>query len=169
MISSERLVIRNFTSYDISADYLSALNDKLMQRYSRNQFLEHTCQSCLSYLESFTDTPNYFLAATSLSDSSLVGTCTCYYTEHHRRFDLGIMILPKYHRRGYASELLNSVSRFLFMEHDLTKLTAGTPSTHKAMISVLQSSNFELEAQIPNHFLTIDGSELPVNLYARYS
>ena len=79
------------------------------------------------------------------------------------------MILPKYHRRGYASELLNTVSRSLFMEHDLTKLTAGTPSTHKAMISVLQSSNFEFEAQIPNHFLTIDGSQLPVNLYARYS
>lgn len=169
MILTERLIVREFATSDITEDYLSALNDKCLQKFSRNQYRTHSYQSSLEYLKSFAHTSNYFFAAVSSHNSSLIGTCTCFYTDFHRRYDIGMMILPQFHHCGYASELLNSVARFLFATHDLIKITAGTPSTHKAMISVLRSSDFNLEAQIPNQFLTIDGDQLTVNYYARYS
>ena len=61
MLQGEKVLIRLFDIQDITKSYINWLNDAEVVRYSNQRFTNHTYESCVRYLSSFTETDNYFL------------------------------------------------------------------------------------------------------------
>ena len=87
-----RLRLRPFHAADISASYLSWLNDPEVTRFSNQRFKQHTAESSAAYLESFAGNGNSFLLIEQLMDLRPIGTVTVYRDNRHLTADIGLMV-----------------------------------------------------------------------------
>lgn len=167
-ISTSTVIIQNFKESDITTEYLAWLNDKEVVKYSNQRFLKHDYESALSYLKSFENTNNLFLALRELETGMMIGTMTVYQLLQHGIADVGIMIgNSQFRGRGLGVASWNSVMDFLLTELKVRKVTAGTIRSNKPMIGIMERTGMECEALLPEQQL-LDGVPEDVFLYAKY-
>ena len=138
--------LRPFQAQDITASYLSWLNDPEVTRYSNQRFVTHTEESCRSYLASFRDSANQFLSICRLDDMVPVGTMTAYVSLHHQTVDIGIMIGDRgVWGRGFGQDAWNTLVNWFHASGRFRKITAGTMRSNKSMMRLMEKSGMELE------------------------
>lgn len=124
-----------FKSEYISHKYISWLNDKELLKFSRQQRFNHSVASCEQYLKNFENSSNRFLSVRN-SSGEQVGTITAFVDPHSLVADIGIMIgIPG---KGYGYAAWGEAIHFLFVDCGMRKITAGTLSEHKRMISIFE-------------------------------
>ena len=91
-ITGDRISLVPFEESHISDTYLSWLNDSELMRFSRQKYLTHTRESSLTYLKSYSGTPNQFWAIIKQDTQQHIGTMNAYFDTHHATADLGLLI-----------------------------------------------------------------------------
>lgn len=165
----EKVQLTNFTAADITDEYLGWLNDPLVTRYSNQRFEVHNRETCGSYLQSFEGTPNLFVSVRSLEADKAIGTMTAYISRHHGTADLGIMIGDKCcWGSGYAFEAWTTLINWLFNQRGLRKITAGTASVNKPMISLAERSGMTFEGRRVRQEI-IEGEEVDILYFGLFA
>ncbi len=169
ILTTTRLRLRPFQPCDITAAYLSWLNDPTVTRFSNQRFSAHTTESSAAYLASFGRTHNSFLLITLCSDGRPIGTATVYRSPQHGTADIGLMVGDRqYWGKGYGLEAWQAVLEALLQEPGIRKVTGGTARPNQAMVRIMEQSGMELEA-VRAHQELIEGQPVDLLYYARFA
>jgi RimJ/RimL family protein N-acetyltransferase len=115
-------------------------------QYSTQRFFDHTFDSTLSYLESFTNSSNHFFSIKV--GQELVGTATLYVNSAYRTASPGILIAPEHAGKGFGKQAWKLLIDDVPMQLGIRKVAAGTLEVNKAMIRLFENSNMEFEAKL---------------------
>lgn len=146
-ISINELFFEYFTEEDISAHYLSWLNNSAHMRHSDQQLQIHTYESSRTYLKSFDNTPNLFLKVLN-KNLEMIGTLTIYIDVNHGVHSCGILIDPDLGGMGYGKSAWNALVNEICPSLGARKIVAGTLDTNHVMIKLFQSSQMRFEARL---------------------
>jgi len=163
-----QVLLRPFLQSDITPEYVSWLNDPEVVRYSNQRFIRHTEASCLRYWESFRDTPNLFLSVRTRTDDLRIGTMTAYISLPHGTVDIGILIGRKsLWATGIGQDAWDTLVCWFIEQRRIRKVTAGTLSSNKGMIRIMERSGMHCEAIRPKQEL-LDGEPTDIHYYGKY-
>lgn len=167
-LSGRKVLLRPFLESDITPEYISWLNDPEVVRYSNQRFIRHTESLCRTYWDSFRDTPNLFLSVRTLAENLPIGTMTAYVSLPHGTVDIGILIGRKTAwGTGSGQDAWDTLVNWFIEQRRIRKVTAGTLSSNKAMIRIMERSGMHREATRPRHEL-LDGEPLDIYYYGKY-
>jgi RimJ/RimL family protein N-acetyltransferase len=140
VIETERLQIVSFSEEHLTRRYVSWLNDPEVVRYSDQRHRQHTLASCREYWRSFAGTPNYFWAIVARhAELRHIGNINAYVDSAHLLADVGILIGERaVWGSGYGTEAWIAICSYLFEELKLRKITAGTISSNKQMLKLME-------------------------------
>jgi ribosomal-protein-alanine N-acetyltransferase len=167
-IEGRALSLRPFTEADITPAYLSWLNDPVTTRYSNQRFATHTRESSLRYLQTFTGSPNLFLAVDA-HDGRTVGTMTAYIAPAHGTADMGILIGERLvWGRGVGLDAWTTLMNWLLTERGLRKITAGAVACNAGMLRVMEKSGMHHEGSRARQEI-VDGVAWDIMYFARFA
>lgn len=167
-IRTERLLLRSFTSVDITDEYVGWLNDKEVVRFSEQRHHVHTLESCQVYFSSINESDDLFFAIIDQRLGRHIGNVSCIMDYKNLVADIAILIgVKECWGRGLATEIYRELALFILQEKDFRKVTAGTMSVNRSMLAVLKNAGFETEAVRTRHVL-VDGQEVDLILTARF-
>ena len=165
VFESEGLEISVFEESDLSAQYISWLNNSQHMKYSRQSFLNHDLSSARTYLETFRSSANKFLAIKR--DGLLIGTGTIYLNKDFGTCSIGILIGPDYAGNGFGkiawALLIGEVASSL----GVRKVSAGTLKENKQMLRLFETSGMELEAVLKDEGI-LEGKPTDIIIYSRF-
>ena len=155
VLETPRLRIEPFGEAWLSERYVAWLNDPDVVRYSENRHRRHTIESCREYLASFIGTPHYYWAIVTRSPGPChIGNITAYLTPEHGIADIGIMVGEKSSwGAGYGGEAWMAVCDYLLREVGVRKLTAGTLSVNRGMLSIMNRVGMQSDGVRVAHYL----------------
>ena len=162
----DEVEISNFIRSDISEKYLSWLNNPEHMQYSTQRFFDHTFDSTLSYLESFTNSSNHFFSIKV--GKELVGTATLYVNSAYRTASPGILIGPEHAGKGYGKQAWKLLIGNVPVQLGIRKVSAGTLEVNKAMIRLFESNNMEFEARLVGEGL-LNGIPRDILVYRKFT
>jgi len=98
---------------------------------------------------SFGESPHYFWAISVLRDKlGHIGNITAYIDEANKTADMGILMgETKAWGKGYATEAWKAVCEYLFKKMDIRKITAGTISSNKRMLSLMKRAGMSYDGR----------------------
>ena len=146
-LNGRLILLSPFLVTDIADDYISWLNNLEVVRYSNQRFLNHTRESCIAYLESFSSNDNFFLAIRARDNNHMIGTMTAYFSPFHGTVDIGLMIGDvKQWGKGLGLDAWKTLMDYLLSECEVRKITGGTLRSNIGMIRIMERSGMHLEA-----------------------
>lgn len=167
-LRGEFVLLRPFDPGCVTDDYLGWLHDPDVLRFSNQRFREHTRETCLQYLASFSGTPNDFLAIYLREGGRMVGTMTAYVASHHGTADLGILVGDRRcWGRGVGRDAWQTVMDHLLEHVGLRKVTGGTLRGNAGMVRIMERTGMHLEATRVAQEL-VDGEPQDALSYAKF-
>jgi RimJ/RimL family protein N-acetyltransferase len=86
-------------------------------------------------------------------DQTPVGEAAFFnYNPQNRSAELGLLIDPDERRKGYATEALQLLCRYLFKHRGLNKVYAQTAAFNEAALGLLESLGFKQDATLRDHY-----------------
>jgi len=73
-------------------------------------------------------------------------------TKAHYRAEIGYMLHPSHHRKGYAHEGIKAVLEYGFQKMNLHSVEANVNPNNQASISLLEKNNFVKEAHFKENY-----------------
>jgi RimJ/RimL family protein N-acetyltransferase len=163
-IATNRLHLTS--GYRAAPEHVKWLNDKELMKWSEQRYREHDYETQRDFLAVALMVGNPLvwdiragIDSGQTWESGLwkpIGTIHAYIDERHKRVDMGILIGPEYHGKGYAAEAWSSVYNYLGARHGFRKFEAGTVDGNTPMIKLLMRAGWTPECRRENHFI-IDG------------
>jgi len=165
--SNARLV--PFSPRHITDRYVGWLNDPAIVRFSELRHRRHTRRSCRRYLDSMRDGGHGFWAIVAdLPPVRHIGNVAAYVDRPNRLAEVSILIGERAAwGRGLGSTAWSLVVDWLLGAGGMRKVVAGTMTTNKAMLRVMERSGMAIEARLARQFL-LDGEEVDVVSAARF-
>lgn len=146
-LTGVQVQVRPFTNEDISEAYVSWLRDPDVVRFSSQRFQNHTLETCQSYLASFKNSSNHFLAICDRISGSMLGTLTVYRNLNHGTADIGIMVGERQiWGKGIGAEAFCLVISALKTSGAIRKITAGTLAVNYGMVRIMEKAGMRHEA-----------------------
>jgi RimJ/RimL family protein N-acetyltransferase len=160
-IETERLRILPFAAEFLSDRYIAWLNDPEVVRYSEQRHRMHDLSSCRAYWLSFEGTPHYFWAVLTRDPVARhIGNASAYVDIPNSVADLAILVGDReIWGKGFGSEIWQALCRFLLVEANLRKVTAGTMAVNDGMLGVMRKSGMIIEGRRHRQFL-FEGREV---------
>jgi len=81
-------------------------------------------------------------------------------------YEIGYCISEKYWNKGYATEAINEVIKFMFEQIEVKVIYAESPEENKASQKVLEKSNMKYEGLIRNRMIGNDGKGINLKSYS---
>lgn len=155
-IETPRLLL--IENYRVVPEHVKWLNDKELMKWSDQQFQEHDWRTQQEFLNKclVDGNPTVFdirVKRNGLPDLYSVGTIHLYVDPLHPRGDMGILIGPEHHGKGYALEAWRTVTQYAFVKLGLHKLEGGTCEANVPMVKVFVGAGWHMEGRRENHFL----------------
>ena len=151
ILSSERLVFRRLSEKDVIEVFELRSNPETMKYIPRPLLTNIT--EALSHIKMINDKIDSNLdinwAVTEKESDKCIGIMGFYNSEHeNHKTELGYMILPEYHNRGYVSEAVKTLLTFAFDELNFNSIQAIIDPENIASERVLQKNKFEKEGHL---------------------
>lgn len=168
-LQTARLTIRPFQVGDITAEYVAALNDAEVVRYTeaRHQHWDH--EKAVAYVRSYNGPQRSALLGMFRRDSQRhLGNLLLHLEPFHHRVELSFMVWDKRcWNSGYATEAVQAVTDMCFQALGAHKVTAGYYASHQASARVLNKAGFEIEAVLRAHCVS-EGQRVDGVLVAKW-
>ncbi|PGA65448.1 GNAT family N-acetyltransferase [Bacillus pseudomycoides] len=101
----------------------------------------------------------YPLGIVSKESREIIGTITLRIDKNNNRGELGYWIGQDYWGKGFATEAVNRIIHFGFIELDLNKIWASAISRNRSSIKVLKKSGLRKEGTLRQNRLLLDTYE----------
>jgi len=99
-------------------------------------------------------------------DKALVGRINYFdLNSLNRSVELGLLIDPDEHRKGYGSDAMKVLIRYLFQYRGLNKVHAQTAGFNQGTIALLEKLGFHRDATLRDHYF-YDGAFHPGYVYS---
>jgi ribosomal-protein-alanine N-acetyltransferase len=160
LLETERLRLEPFAECHLTHRYVGWLNDPQVVRFSEQRHHHHTIESCRAYLQSFSESRNYFWAIVVRDGGDHVGNITAVMDVANGLGDVAVLIGDRRHwGEGIATEAWIRVCSFLIDEVGVRKVTAGTVAANEAMIAIMHRAGMREDGRRRRHHL-IEGAEI---------
>lgn len=155
----------------VTDDYVSWLNDPLVNRYLESRFARHTLESTRRFVQSILDSEDSILFGIRYAPSGRhVGNIKLGPIDwHHRRAELGLLIGDRAcWGRGIASAAIELATNHAFGPLGLLKVTAGCYASNVGSRRAFEKAAFVVEGIRRRHFL-LNGAPEDAVLMARWA
>ncbi|MEO0443044.1 MAG: GNAT family N-acetyltransferase, partial [Pseudomonadota bacterium] len=167
-LQSERLTLDLFTTENITADYVSWLNNTEVMRFSNQRFTHHNMDSCKDYFHSINKSDALFLSINQRRHQRYIGTMTVYFARAHRTADIGILIGdPQVWGQGFGREAWLLLLSTLLNAVNVRKVTAGTLACNHGMLAIMKNCGMRADGQRSQQEL-IDGQAVDILHFAAF-
>jgi len=155
---------------DVSAAYISWLNDPETMRYTESRYAKHTRESTQAYIRNTNADPAVWMWRIVLADGTHVGNIRLSAPQiAHRRGSLGIIIGEKNLRgKGIGPRAIDLVAAYAFGKLGIHKLNAGIYANNVASQRAFEKVGFKREAVLQDHYF-IDGRYVDGIMMARFA
>ncbi len=138
-----------FAAQHLTERYVGWLNTPDVVRHSEQRHRRHDLASCRSYVVGFAESAN-FLWAIVANDPALghIGNINAYIDTINRVADVGIMV-GEYAAwgRGFGTDAWMAACRYLLIDLELRKVTAGTLANNHGMLAVMRHAGMREEGR----------------------
>ena len=168
LIVGKKTSLSTFNLDDITPTHISWLNDKLVTQYSEQRYIQHTYETCFTYLKSFENSNNLFLSIMKKTTCASIGSLTVYQDINNQVADMGILIGDKDSwNGGFGFDAWFYTMEFLKTKRGLRKISCGTLECNLPMIKLAEKSGMSYDGQRTNHALH-KGNALNILFFAKY-
>lgn len=150
-LTGEKIYLSPLTKEDISAEYISWLNDSEVCKDNSHATFPNTHSKTLSYLESIEDSRSEIVFAIRWKKNDVhIGNISLQKINWiNRSAEIAIIIgNKKYWNKGVGSEAYKLVIGYGFRTLNLNRLSSGQTVTNKGMISVCEKNGMRKEGII---------------------
>lgn len=156
-IDCSRLVLRNFTTKDINNDYVKALQDYEVLKFTEARHRKWDISAIKKYVidnEKNQEKCLIGIFLKNIEDNAHIGNIRLSAINYiHSRLDLGIMIHKKeYWGKGYATEALKCITEYLLNNHVVHRICADYYSINDASAKIFSNAGFVIEGVFVDHF-----------------
>ena len=160
LLENELVKLRSLESMDLDLLY-SIENDS--QNWEVSNTLTPFSRDVLSkYLKNahldIYEAKQLRLVITRKSDSLVVGLVDLFdFNPQHERAGIGILILDKYQRKGYAQSTLELFLKYAFEHLDLHQIYANIPADNKSSLALFNKIKFK-EIGVKKSWIKVKGN-----------
>ena len=142
MITTERLIIRNFTTDDYP-EFVELIKDKMASDWHvyDNQWPVDNRE--LMYSLAYVIKHDYWFAVVLKDENKLIGYVVAGVSEDGSECDIGYTLHTAYHRRGYAYEACAALMHMRAKDERLARFTAGTADCNYPSRGLLAKLGFK--------------------------
>lgn len=169
MLDTERLVIRSFRSDEVEKVYQLDSNYKVMKyitegiTLSKSESKKRLC----SFIENYQQNDRLGVWLVELKDKKeFIGRASLLKNEDLNIIEIGYRLLPEFWGKGYASEVIESLSIYVKKKLKIDKLHAMTYPENIASKKLLEKMNFSFSREVST-FVPIPNKNILADLYFR--
>jgi RimJ/RimL family protein N-acetyltransferase len=149
VLSGAKCRLEPFAERHLTARYVGWLNSPDVVRHSEQRHRSHDLASCRNYVASFEGSAN-FLWAIVANDPGLghIGNINAYVDKMNCVADVGIMVGE--HAawgQGFGTDAWLAACRYLLIDLELRKVTAGTLANNHGMLAVMRHAGMREEGR----------------------
>jgi len=148
-IESDRLILRDYKESDLE-DMHRLWSDKSTMYYLDDIWCK-TIDDTIGYLKTgiANSDGHYFCICEKPNDRFIgsVGYTIVETTPLGKIVHMGCMLMPEYHKKGYAAEATKKVIEFAFTQDDCIRINTGCHKENDASRKVLEKAGFRREAE----------------------
>ena len=163
-IKGSAIHLKRLTTEDVSAEYVSWLNDQAVNKYLECRFIEHTVQSVKKYINSLNreDSDELIFGIYRNLDSKHIGNIKIGpINRHHQHAAIGLVIGDKSSwGNGYGSKAIRLISDYAFKELELESLYAGCYEQNIGSYKAFLKAGWEVTGKIKAHWKDSHGERL---------
>ncbi|MFX0087437.1 MAG: bifunctional GNAT family N-acetyltransferase/PLP-dependent aspartate aminotransferase family protein [Candidatus Hodarchaeota archaeon] len=158
--TTKNLSLKTFTTADVTQEYINALNDYTVVKYTEARHHKWDRESVDRYIRESNIKGQSELIGIFLRNSGKhIGNIRLSgMNAHHKRVDLGILIHDKtFWSKGIGTEAIIEVADYVFNELELHKICADYYSVNHASARMFNKAGFQVEGVYKDHFLFENG------------
>ncbi|MBX7200354.1 MAG: GNAT family N-acetyltransferase [Rhodospirillaceae bacterium] len=149
ILTGAKCRLEPFADQHLTARYVGWLGDPAVVRHSEQRHRKHDLESCRAYAASFAGSPHYFWAIVA-NDPALghIGNINAYLDSANRVADVGILVGERASwGKGFGTDAWLTACRFLLLDQNLRKVTAGTLANNHGMLAVMRHAGMREEGR----------------------
>jgi RimJ/RimL family protein N-acetyltransferase len=147
-IETNRLLLRNLKTSDVSQEYVKWLNDPEINKYLGCANTIQTIESCLAYVHGYEGRNDVALIGMfNKSDDLHIGNITLSFIDwHNKAVAVGISIgRKKYISKGIGRESLRATVQYCFHNLGLHRITSGINVNNLRSLNMFVNCGFKIE------------------------
>ncbi|MBT5398930.1 MAG: GNAT family N-acetyltransferase [Lentimicrobiaceae bacterium] len=159
---SDRLSLKELTVENVSANYISWLNDNEINQYLESRFHKHSFADVEKFVKDMSqESSNVLLGIFIKKNMKHIGNIRIGPIDrNHNTASIGLLIGDKDEwGKGYASEAIQSVTKFSFEKLNLIKISASCYESNIGSKKAFEKSGYKIEGFLHNHVETQRGRE----------
>jgi len=147
MIQGKSILLRNLSIEDVSAEYLSWMNDYEIVKFTESRHTVHTMESLKDFILNLNNDYNYFFAIIDIQSGKHIGNIKIGNIHQIYKYaDVGLIIGNKnFHGKGIATEAIKLCVEFAFKQLKLHRLWAGIYDINIGSIKAFEKAGFVRE------------------------
>ena len=162
VLKSDKLILKELRSCDITQKYIDWLNDSEVNMYLESKYIDHDKNKVKDFVNNCWNNESEFLFGIFLKEGMKhIGNIRLGpINKHHKRADIGLIIGDKScWGKGVAKESIFLISQFGFGQLNLAKLTAGCYESNIGSKKAFEKSGYCVEGFLKDHVVLGDTRE----------
>lgn len=149
----KHIYLRPATAEDVANTYHWFLLCDPALQMSRPHPMRTAAEAADDYRKMERSAERQLFVMARLKDKQPVGVIRFFnWNYHNRSAELGMLVDPDEHRKGYGLEAIRVLTRYLFRVRDLNKVHALTSSLNTAAVGMMEKAGFKRDATLRNHY-----------------
>lgn len=171
-LTTKNLCLRPLKPRDITAKYCQALNNPQIVGLTESRYKKWKKEEIIDYVKKANDLKkNSLLIGIFLKNANKhIGNVRLHgFHAYNKRVELGIMIFDQNEwGKGYGTESLKVISRYVLNDLKLHKITAEYYSVNQASAKMFKKAGYQIEGVLKDHFL-VNGKWIDAVRIAKFS
>ena len=162
ILKSDKLILKELISSDVTQQYIEWLNDFEVNKYLESRFIHQDEHTVKAFVEACQYSELHFLFGMFLQGSMKhIGNIKLGPINiHHNYAEIGLMIGDKDSwGKGFASKAVSIVTQFGFNQLKLAKLSAGCYESNIGSKKAFEKSGYKIEGFLRSHVESDDARE----------
>lgn len=156
-LETKRLVLRIFTSKDITPGYIKALNSDEIIGLTESRYKKWRKDEINQYIKkkAYQKWDSVLVGMFLKGTRKHIGNIRLHsFSQYNKRAEIGILIWDKNEwGKKFGTEALEAIINYLFKDLEFHKVCAEYYSINKPSAKMFQKLNFKIEGTFKDHFL----------------
>lgn len=157
VIESKRIYLRTLSESDATDRYVDWLNDAEVNQYLEVRHSKQSIDTCKQFISDCNSDESSHLFGIFLRENDLhIGNAKLgFINRHHLTGEISLFIGDKsYWGKGYASEVVTSLTDFGFKELGLERIEAGCYESNLGSLKVFLNAGYTVEGFLRKHVIS---------------